>query len=328
MRRAAQVVAFPFTLLAGLVLALLAVPLMALSAVGSLVADRTFRVPRALLFFDAYVGFDCMAIGSCAVIWARRLRSRDTVAATNQAYAVMTRLLDRLYRAAEVLLDLHTAVDGDAAAVAEVTASARPVIVLSRHSGPGDSFLVAHRLLCMGRRLRIVLRAAMRFEPVIGLLATLLPLCFVRRGHSRSDATLERITALAAGMDSSAALLLFPEGGNVSEERMRRGITALLRAGMRRRARQAARLQHLAAPFPGGALAALHGAPHADVIFLAHSGLTPMDGVLWQRIPLHITLRMHLFLVAGDTIPESAGARSQWLFDWWQQLDAWIGAAA
>lgn len=328
MRRVAQVVAFPFTVVAAFALVVLSAPLLLLTTIASAPADRSFRLPRALLFFDAYVGLDCIALVACGGIWMRRLIDRDAAAAVDRAYVVAATLLDRLYRLAGVLLDVRTALDGDADAVSVITGSARPVIVLSRHAGPGDSFLIAHSLLGMGRRLHVVLRAALRFEPVIGVLGTLLPLCFVRRGHGRSDATLQRITALAATLDDTSALLLFPEGGNVSDKRVRRGITALLRAGMRRKARQAARLRHLAAPFPGGTLAALRGAERADVTFLAHNGLSKVDAPWWRRIPLHATLHMHLFLVPCSDIPATTAARSQWLFDWWQRMDAWISAAA
>src|SRR4029450_6899592 len=41
-----------------------------------------------------------------------------------------------------------------------------PVIVLSRHAGPGDSFLLVHQLLSRYRRKpRIVMKAALQFDP-------------------------------------------------------------------------------------------------------------------------------------------------------------------
>src|SRR6185369_614065 len=56
----------------------------------------------------------------------------------------------------------------------------RPVIVLSRHAGPGDSFLLVHQLLSRyGRKPRIVMKAALQFDPSINVVINRLPHAFV-----------------------------------------------------------------------------------------------------------------------------------------------------
>ena len=199
-----------------------------------------------------------------------------------------------------------------------------PVIVLSRHAGPGDSFLLVQELLVRGRRPRIVLRAALQLDPGIDLLGNRLPFCFVSPTTGTTEATCARIAEIAATMDSRSALLLFPEGGNFTPQRRRNAIRHLLRTGNRRHARSAANMEHVVAPRPGGVLSALNAAPAADVVFVAHSGLAGMDARLWQRVPVERDLHVEMFVAPAATIPNDDTARIEWLFSWWKQLDNWI----
>src|SRR6185312_10883844 len=60
-------------------------------------------------------------------------------------YAVMRRLLDTLYEGAEKTYGLRVEVDEPDLTGEELAARlTRPVIVLSRHAGPGDSLLLVH----------------------------------------------------------------------------------------------------------------------------------------------------------------------------------------
>ena len=54
------------------------------------------------------------------------------------------------------------------------------MIVLARHAGPGDSFLLVHQLLSAYRRKpRIVMKAALQFDPSIDVVINRLPHAFV-----------------------------------------------------------------------------------------------------------------------------------------------------
>src|SRR6185369_13393533 len=121
----------------------------------------------------------------------------------------------------------------------------RPVIVLSRHAGPGDSFLLIHQLLSRyQRRPRIVMKAALQFDPSIDVVINRLPHAFVRprraaaaeadelprprppattlvevgptdgeapRGGLTDTVVIEEIRRLAAGLGPTGALVIFPE---------------------------------------------------------------------------------------------------------------------
>ena len=78
-------------------------------------------------------------------------------------YGVMRWFLDVMYRGAERTYGLHEPeLTGDELA-ARLT---RPVIVLCRHAGPGDSFLLVHQLLSVyHRRPRVVMKASLQLVP-------------------------------------------------------------------------------------------------------------------------------------------------------------------
>ena len=85
------------------------------------------------------------------------------------AYAVARRILD-----VEVVLD-------SASAMPDAIPRNEPVIVLSRHCGPGDSVLVAWLLAVEYRlQLRIVLKAVLQCEPALDLAGELGCLMFPR----------------------------------------------------------------------------------------------------------------------------------------------------
>src|SRR5579859_7373938 len=98
-------------------------------------------------------------------------------------YAVVRRFLDALYRGAERTYGLRVCVEEPSLTGEELVARAtRPVIVLSRHAGPGDSLLLVHQLLSVyGRRPRVVMKATMQFDPSLDVLGNRLPNVFVGR---------------------------------------------------------------------------------------------------------------------------------------------------
>ena len=76
-------------------------------------------------------------------------------------------------------------------------------------------------------------------------------------------------------------------------------------------------MQHLGAPRPGGALAALEGAPDADVVFFAHHGFPEGDGRGVERAAAADHGRDRALAVRAEEIPEGQDARIDWLFGWW-----------
>ena len=202
-----------------------------------------------------------------------------------------------------------------------------PVLVFSRHAGPWDSFLLAHALTHdYRRRPRIVMKAAMQWSPMIDIIGNRLPNRFIRPHGPDAGRFLGEIETLARGIGVDEALILFPEGGNFSERRRLAAISRLRERGDAEHADDAARLEHVVAPHPGGVLAALRGAPDADVVFVAHTGLEPLASLreLWRRTPLRTPLIGRYWRLPGTAVPETDPEIVDWLFGWWERIDTWI----
>src|SRR3984885_13669684 len=116
------------------------------------------------------------------VAWVALPRSvgrLDTEPYRTRHYAVMERFLNQIYRAAERACGLRVEVAGPPD---EALAEDRPVVVLSRHAGPGDSLLVVHHLLTVcGRQPRVVMKATLQLDPSLDVVANRVPNAFLRR---------------------------------------------------------------------------------------------------------------------------------------------------
>jgi hypothetical protein len=205
----------------------------------------------------------------------------------------------------------------------------RPLIVACRHAGPGDSFTLIHALMhWYHREPRVVLKETLAWDPAVDVVMNRIPSRFVTSGKGRraSDSFESQIAELAADLDENDAFVIFPEGGNFTPERRQRGIDRLRRLGLERMARRAEKMTHVLAPRPGGLLAALDAAPEADVVLVAHTGLDHLltVGDLWRELPMDKVLVMRWWQVPRDEIPESREAQIEWLFGWWERIDAWV----
>jgi len=290
---------------------------------------------RLLWLALVWFGGETAALFSCLGLWIAsgfggRLRTEPYQA---RHYALMGWFLSLVYRAAERTCGLQVSVTEPELDAEELQARlARPVIVLSRHAGPGDSLLLVRQLLCVyGRRPRVVMKAALQLDPGVDVVANRLPNVFVGR-HRGARLFTEQIARLASGLDSSGALVLFPEGGNWTPARWRHGIRRLRRSGREDLARRAAAMPNLLPPRPGGALAAIQACPSADVIFVAHAGLDKLVSVgdMWRHLPRGLSVSARWWRVPAWEVPRHADREAQvdWLYSWWEKIDSWIATAA
>ena len=241
-------------------------------------------------------------------------------------YRLMRWYLVVMFRAARRVLRLQISVEGDPPRAEEPGG----LLVLSRHAGPGDSFILVHSLLhWYGREPRVVLKNTMSLDPAIGMLLHRLPARFISPNpgsQSASDAVAAQIAELASGLDDNDAFLIFPEGGNFTEARRARAIASLHRLGLHAMAGRAEAMTNVLAPRPGGVLAALDAAPHADVMLVGHTGLDHLLTVtdVWRELPMDKEIIMRWWRVPRSEVPQGRDERIDWLFTWWEHIDEWI----
>ena len=344
----------PLVVVIAVALAALTPAVALLTAAFNLIRRRTRpgRVHRSRLLRVAWIGLAWSAGETAALtvflcLWivsgfGGRL---DTEPYQARHYAVMRWFLDLIYRVARRAVGLRVTVNGPREAG---PGGDRPLIVLSRHAGPGDSLLVIHHLLNVcDRRPRVVMKASLQLDPSVDILANRLPNALLRRAAkagneagaksgSKADKKegsrqrAEQIRRLAAGMSRRSALVIFPEGGNWTPLRWRRAIDRLRRRGRPDLAKRAAAMPNVLPPHAAGALAAIAACPRADVIFVAHTGLDRLVSVrdVWRSLLTDMEIRARWWRVPAASVPRAVSRDTQitWLYDWWERIDAWITA--
>jgi 1-acyl-sn-glycerol-3-phosphate acyltransferase len=209
-----------------------------------------------------------------------------------------------------------------------VPGSTNAMVVLSRHAGPGDSVLLVHTLMDADhlREPRIVLKADLQADPLVDVFLNRLPTRFISPNPAPTEHPEAAIADLATDMGTEDALLIFPEGGNFTVRRRTRAIASLRRKRMHREAERAEQMQNLLPPRPGGVRAALAAAPHADVVFVAHTGLDHLITIrdVWRELPQDKVLRLRWTFVPADEVPRAEQEQLDWLYRWWEDMDAWI----
>ena len=327
----------PVALLLLAVLLSLVLVLLPLLVVGaallSIVLPGRWRVLRLLGFALVYLLLEVGGLVAALALWVAsgcglRLHSP---AFQRAHYAVLRGVLRDLVTAARVLFHLELDTDGVSWSPLDdgVPGSTDAMVVLARHAGPGDSLLLVETLMDRDhlRRPRIVLKDALQWDPLLDVVLNRLPAVFVAPGRPQLA---ERIGELARGLGEEDALLIFPEGANFSEGRRRRAIDRLLGKGMVSQAERAEQMRHVLPPRPGGVVAALQAAPHADVVLVAHAGLESLSTVtdLWDGLPMDSAVRLRWWFVPAESVPRDPAAQEDWLYDRWAELDRWLAASA
>ena len=299
-----------------------------LLALGKLATALTGRrrpliVTRLTL---AYFSHELGALVGCGVLWLGT--GCGLLVNTPRSQALHWRLLrwflSGLADAGRRTLDIDVVpeLSTDAARALE---SDRPLIVLSRHAGPGDTIFILDELMTrFQRRPSVVFKESLGLDPCVDVLARRLPHAMLDPSdREQSEAIITRITR---ELGPRGALLLFPEGGNFTPERRRSGLLRLHRRGMDRSVEQAERMPHVLPPQPSGTLAAVNANRQADVVFAAHTGLglAAYPGQFWRDMPIGRTLYTRVWLVPASDVPAAADEQIGWLYDWWQRIDEWI----
>ena len=327
-----RVVLSPALLLVALVVLPIGVLLAAfVGAVLTWLLPGRLRVLRAIWMAVFYLYWDAVVLVVCFALWVGsgfglHLRRPAYQRAHYRFAGLMLRVLFW-----QITQTLRLRIDVEDADLGNVLRG-RPIVVASRHAGPGDSFILVHALLnWFDREPRIVLKDTLQWDPAIDVLLNRLPSQFITpRSARRADAPRlsDAVGDLALGLDGDDALLIFPEGGNVTPRRRLGRIEALRSAGRVELAAQAEQMVNVMAPHAGGLLSALDAAPQAGVVFVAHTGLDKLVTVrdIWRELPMDKAIVMKGWSLLPEDVPRDGSAQEAWLFEHWRGIDEWIAA--
>lgn len=285
---------------------------------------RPALVTRVLI---AYFARELTTLIACGVIWLlaggglaiHRRRFQDL------HWRLLRWFVGGIARSALETLEIKVE---EAAGSEEAAAALRggaPLLVLSRHAGPGDTVLLINRLLAdFGRRPSVVFKEAVVLDPSVDLIAYRLPHA-VLDTDDRAECE-ARIARTAAALGRRGALLLFPEGGNFTPERRRSALRSLKRRGEHAAVEAGRHMEHLLPPRPSGTVAALGANPSAEIVFAAHTGLglAAYPREIWRHLPVGRTFRTRMWLVPRAEVPVAEEEVAAWLNGWWNRIDDWI----
>ncbi len=319
-----RLVLAPFMFVVSLVF-LAASPVLLLgAAMADLFLSRwQWKTVRLTAFFLWYLLYEAIGLVWMFVLWVAsgfglRLRSKRM---QDAHYGFMRWWLRGINAACLRLLRMRIRLED------RPEAQAGPILVFSRHAGPGNSLmLVGTIMIAYDRHPRVVMLAKLQWEPLFDVMLNRLPNRFIEHDPTRRDRHLRVISELAAGLGDRDAYILFPEGHDFTPHIRLRAIASLRRKGHVEQAEKAERLAYTLPPRHGGVMAAISGAPQADIVFVAHTVLEDVGSFrdLWNRIPFEKPILSRYWRIPPEEIPSDRDEMISWLFDWWSRIDAWI----
>src|SRR5690606_32454355 len=198
-------------------------------------------------------------------------------------------------------------------------------LLLPRHGSGLDYALpivlagVPHR-----RRIRYVLKAAMRRDPCLDVVGGRIPNAFVEPGQGRREQQEREVAALTVALGDDDAINIYPEGARYSPRARERQLEQLAASGDPLALARAHSLQRTLLPRSGAVTAIVRAAPQLDVVLLAHHGLERVNAFadLVGGALLDLRVRVCLWRIpAAEIARDDCDA---WLFEQWSRLDAWL----
>lgn len=310
---------FPFAVWLGILVA----------GILSVLLPGRARILRVVFIAGVYLLWDALALVWMWLMWVGSGFGWKIHAPVFQRahYRLAGRMLGSLFTAARWTLRLQINTDEFDL---DSMAPGRPIIVVSRHAGPADSFIIVESLINkMRRQPAIVLKDTLQWDPAVDILLNRVPTRFVSPYSRRKEGKpngVAAVASLAEALDDDDALLIFPEGANATPKRRAKRIDALRAAGHEGLAARAEAMPHVMPPHAGGVLSAMAACPEAAVVMVAHTGLERLSTVrdIWRELPADKSITLKAWLVDAREIPEGRAEREDWLYTWWERIDTWI----
>lgn len=274
---------------------------------------------RLALFLWVYLVAEVAGLAALAAAWVASLGGHRDAWLRRATLRLQQLWAAALFGAVRTLFGLRLEVTGGE------NVAPGPVIVLVRHASIVDNLLPANLIARPhGIRLRYVLKRELLADPCLDVAGRRLPNYFVRRGTGETEER-DRVGALAHGLGRDEGVLIYPEGTRFTPQRRARAITRIAERDPRLAAR-AERLRHLLPPRLGGVGALLDGAPAAEVLVVAHHGFDGLRLVsdIWRGGLVGLTVRVQITRVPRSAVPAAGPARTDWIYDLWQDVDDWV----
>ncbi|NNF54663.1 MAG: hypothetical protein HKN03_09515 [Acidimicrobiales bacterium] len=205
-----------------------------------------------------------------------------------------------------------------------------PILIVARHAGPGDAFLLARTVIRDYRRqLRMLGTSKLLWDPFINHMMLRLPNVFLDQHPENRQGQLAAITEMCATMDDRSVVIIFPEGGNWTPTRWHGSIRSLENLGRADRARRAASMPNVLPPRSTAVAAALQARDDMTVVFVVHEGLDDLYSLrqIWSNVPLRRTVHAAYWSIPCTEIPVDRAELTAWLYDQWALVDQWITSA-
>lgn len=319
-------------------LLLVTLPAMALAAATADLwrGDRRWPTLRCLAFALLYLSCELAGVAAAGALWLATGggRGRASIPAArltglSDAYLRANFRLQcwwarRLFRGAERVFGLRTAVSGDAAV------RTGPYLLFVRHASIGDTVLPAVYIGARhGVMLRYVMKRELLWDPCLDIVGNRLPNYFVQRGSGDSQREIAAVQRLVEALGPQDGVLIYPEGTRFSPAKRERVVARLRGALPARLQAHAERLRHTLPPRLGGVLGLLEKNPGADVVFCAHTGFEGAASVrdLLAGALIGRQVRVAFWRVPFASIPRDADGRAEWLYAHWRRIDDWVDAA-
>jgi 1-acyl-sn-glycerol-3-phosphate acyltransferase len=306
-------VTLPLLLLAGLLY----------DVVALLGGRRHFMAVRLTLMGWFYLGTEVLGVIALGGLWLASVGGRFRHLFIGGTYVIQRWWAGSVFWAVRTIFGIQVEVEGSA------LLAPGPIVVFMRHTSIVDNLLPNVLITAPhGIKLRYVLKRELLSDPALDIAGTRLPNYFVDRRSMDPESEIAEIARLGSGLGSDEGVLIYPEGTRFTEARRARALESLQVSNPELYVRAAA-MRLVLPPRLRGPLALLEAEPAADVVIAAHAGL---DGLSHIRQILGgglagNTVRVQFRRFAHGDIPTEPDERTNWLYDRWAEVDAWIANA-
>lgn len=316
-----RILVAPLVLVICLALVAISPVLLLIAVLADLIVPGNWRTLRIAAFGAFFLFMEAAGLIVLFALWVGFLGRVKSERAIDTHYRLMTFYLKLMYRAVSLLFGLRIAIEERQAP------QPGPILVFSRHAGPGNSLmLIGTMMIAFNRRPRIVMLAKLQWDPLFDTMFNRLPNRFISHEKGKSAGYVAAIGELAKDLGDQDAFVLFPEGRDFTQRLRRRAIDVLRAKGFDKHAERAEGMLHVLPPRHRGPLAAITSAPEADVAFVAHSVLEELGSFreLWRRIPLDDPIEGRFWRLPPDEVPRTEDEVIEWLYGWWERIDDWV----